>query len=305
MQNATLYLSRNDNRENKRTAFWISLIVHMILLFLFLVPCFSLLDQDPPEPRQGIMVAFGSPESETKTNPRKNEVSKSSVEKTKPVSKPAPKKAAPKKVEVKKSVAKKVVSQTTVDESAVVASKKKAEAESKAKAELKKQEEAKKIAEQEEAERQRKIAEEKARREEEARQKAEAKSKAKSQFSSLFGNGDEDAADSKGNENGKPNASALDGLSTGSGKVGDGLGDRGTVYVPTIKDNTQKKGRVVVKICVNQDGKVISAKYTQKGSTTTDAHLIEVAEKNAKKYKFNKSKIVEQCGSIVIDFKLK
>jgi len=309
MQDATLYLTQNDNRDNKRTAMWISFFFHMLLLFLFIIPCFSLLDKQPPEPRQGIMVAFGNPESETKTNPRKSEVSESTKTTakpvSKPVSKPTPKKSTPKKVEPQKSVAKKVVSQTTSDEADVVASKKKAEAESKAKAEMKKREEAKLKAEQEEAERQRKMAEEKARQEAEARKKAEAKSKAKSKFSSLFGNGDEDASDSKGSENGKPNASALDGLSTGSGKVGDGLGDRGTVYIPTIKDDTQKKGRVVVKICVNKDGKVISAKYTQKGSTTTDAHLINVAEKNAKKYKFNKSNIQEQCGNIIIDFKLK
>ena len=257
MQNATLHYNENDNR---RTAFWISFFFHMLLLFLFLVPCFSMLDKQPPEQRQGVIVAFGNPEAETKTNPRKSEISEPTVAKTKPVSNPAPKKAAPKKAEAQKSVAKKVVSETTIDEAEVIATEKKAAADSKAKAEKKKQNDAKLKAEQEEAKRQQEIAEENARKAEQARQKAEAKSKAKSKFSSLFGNGDEDASDSKGVDNGKPNASALDGLSTGSGKVGDGLGDRGTVFIPTIKDDTQKKGRVVVKICVNQEGKVISAK---------------------------------------------
>lgn len=287
-------------QEDKRTGYWVSLIFHLLLLLLFLIPCFNLLQEQPPEQQQGIIVAFGNPESEVKSNPKKSEKSVTSTKKasTPP---PTPKKSNTKKAATK-AVATKVVSET-IDESSEIAASKKKAAEEKREAEAK----AKAAAELEaakEAERQRKEAEEKA-RQEEARERAEAKSKAKSKFSSLFGKGDEDAADSKGQTNGKPNASALDGLSTGSGKIGDGLGERGTLFIPKIVDDTQKTGRVVVRICVNADGNVMSAKYTQKGSTTTDAHLISVAEKNAKKYKFTKSKIVEQCGNIVIDFKLR
>ena len=297
----TVYLKEDDNRP---AGFWLSLIFHILLLFLLLIPCFNMMQKQPPEQRQGIIVAFGNPDSEIKSNPRKSQKSHTSTKKTSSAVKAQPKKTAPKKTTPSKSVAKKVVSETTSSDEVITATKKKAKEDAKM-AEVQKENEARLKAEKQAAERRKREEEAKAREEAEAKRKAEEKSKAKSKFSSLFGKGNEDASDSKGQENGKPNASALDGLSTGSGKVGDGLGERGTLFIPKIQDNTQKTGRVVVRICVNQDGKVISANYTQKGSTTTDAHLISVAEKNAKKYKFTKSKIVEQCGNIVIDFKLK
>ncbi|NNL91058.1 MAG: hypothetical protein HKO66_02375 [Saprospiraceae bacterium] len=298
----SLYINENDS---KRNGFWISLLFHMVLLFLFLMPCFSYFNQEPPEQRQGVIIALGNPEAEAKTSPRKSEKPAVKTPKETTVAKKTESKPKSSKSTKKESPAKKVVSKTVVDEAEIAAVKKKEAARKKADEEAEKAKAAKLAEERKEAERKRKIEEERQRREEKARQKAEAKSKAKSKFSSLLGQGSENANESKGNENGKPDASALDGLSSGSGKVGDGLGERGVLHIPKIVDNTQKTGRVVVKICVDQSGKVISSKFTQKGSTTTDAHLIQVAEKNAKKYKFSKSKIEEQCGNIVIDFKLK
>ena len=74
---------------------------------------------------------------------------------------------------------------------------------------------------------------------------------------------------------------------------------------PNIVDNTQKEGRVVVKICVDNSGKVISANYTQVGSTTTDAHLIDLAEKGVLEYLFSESPAERQCGRVFIDFRLR
>ena len=74
---------------------------------------------------------------------------------------------------------------------------------------------------------------------------------------------------------------------------------------PVIIDNSQTTGIVVVDICINAAGKVISAKYTQKGSTSNDKELIEVAEKGVLKYRFSASNVFKQCGSVIIDFKLK
>ena len=83
------------------------------------------------------------------------------------------------------------------------------------------------------------------------------------------------------------------------------LGNRKVLKVPSIKDDSQKKGRVVVKICVDAAGDVISSTYTMMGSTTSDTYLIELAEKGAKGYKFSPSANAKECGKVVIDFLLK
>jgi len=83
------------------------------------------------------------------------------------------------------------------------------------------------------------------------------------------------------------------------------LGNRKVLRTPSIVDKSQKKGRVVVKICVNDQGKVISSKYTMMGSTTSDTYLIGLAEKGAKEYLFSASSNTRECGNVVIDFQLK
>jgi TonB family protein len=87
--------------------------------------------------------------------------------------------------------------------------------------------------------------------------------------------------------------------------VGGGLGSRGVTYEPKISDNSQKVGKVVVNVCVDRSGKVISAEYTQKGSTTTDSDLRELAERSARKFVFTESGIEKQCGTITVDFKVR
>jgi len=80
------------------------------------------------------------------------------------------------------------------------------------------------------------------------------------------------------------------------------LSNRQVLFVPKIKDSSQKQGKVVVKICVNSAGDVISSKYTQNGSTTTDGYLVDLATKNARRYKFSKSTSPRQCGIVNIVF---
>lgn len=145
-----------------------------------------------------------------------------------------------------------------------------------------------------------KAAAEKARRERELEEK-------KKQYGDLFnnGSGDSDNDSKKGNPIGDPDGAALEGISTGQAEIGGGLSDRGVAYEPAIKDNSQKAGKVVIRVCVDQNGKVIEAKYTQRGSNTTDRTLVEIAEAAALKYTFTSSDIDKQCGTIAIDFKLK
>ncbi len=94
-------------------------------------------------------------------------------------------------------------------------------------------------------------------------------------------------------------------MSTGSGEIGGGLGGRGVLSKPKITDNSQKVGDVVMKVCVNSDGQVISAKFTQAGSTSSDPGLVATAVKAAKKYKFSKGSVDKQCGTIKIKFRVR
>ena len=119
------------------------------------------------------------------------------------------------------------------------------------------------------------------------------------------GSGNGGADGDQGQPDGDPNGTALDGISTGAGDIGGGLGNRGLLYSPKITNNSQKTGRVVVKVCVDASGKVISSSYTQAGSSTNDPGLIATAESSARKYKFSKGTLDRQCGTITIIFKLK
>ena len=278
--------SHLDDNDSKRRGLWLSIILHILIVFILFVP-FMKSKKDDPDNLQGITVAFGEPEAPVQKEMVKASVPASSSKEIKKTETPKPvKQNAPAKVESKI---------TTEEDSEVKAAEEKA----------RKEAERLEAERQKELERQR-LEEEQARKAaEEAARKAEEKSKAKSRFSSLLKSSNSDASASKGQKNGKPNGEALDNLTSGSGKVGTGLGSRELLEAPVISDNTQKTGRVIVNICVNSSGKVISAKFRQKGSTTTDAHLVGLAERSAKKYLFSKSSIQEQCGDIIIDFKLK
>jgi hypothetical protein len=122
-------------------------------------------------------------------------------------------------------------------------------------------------------------------------------------FSSLFSKNTGNKKDAnQGDPLGSPGADALRGISKGLGKVGGGLEGRGVLYKPDIIEHSQKSGRVVVEVCIDPKGKVISARFTQKGSTTTDADLVETAEFAAKKYVFAPGDFDKACGTISIQF---
>ena len=117
------------------------------------------------------------------------------------------------------------------------------------------------------------------------------------------GKGTTGTAGNQGDRNGDPSASRLTGLSSGgAGQIGGGLESRGVLSSPKLTDNSQRKGRVVVKICVDAQGQVTSATYTQRGSTTSDQVLKQLAIANAKAHKFSASSAASQCGNITYDF---
>ncbi len=293
-----------SSATDRRRSWITSLAAHAVLLLLALLPFLEF--QVPPPGQQGVLVSFGVPnmgsgddrpdtQQEEEVDPappsEEEEVIEEEVEST-PEVEAAP--AEPSEPESAEEVI------TTEDPDAVAIKKQEEEARKKAEAEeeQRKIDEARKKAEAE--------AEAKRKAEEEARKKAEYE-KAKKQFGDSFGGGKgkTDKPGNQGDPDGDPDATKLEGISTGSGMVGGGLGDRGVVYEPKINDKSQKTGTVVVRVCVNRNGDVTSADYTQKGSTTTDSELRQIAITSAKKFRFAKSTIDKQCGTITITFKVR
>lgn len=94
-----------------------------------------------------------------------------------------------------------------------------------------------------------------------------------------------------------------DGTGTGA-SIGGGLGGRKVVSRGRISDNSQKQGRVVIAVCVDSGGRVISADYRLSGSTTSDNVLKSKALAAAKGYRFGSSNVAQECGTITFNFKL-
>ncbi len=141
---------------------------------------------------------------------------------------------------------------------------------------------------------------------EKAKKEAE-KAESKSFFDNLIKDSKKkaDAAEKAAAEAAKQSESQANLVSSSDAGLSDDISSRQVLKKPNIVDNTQKEGRVVVKICVDGSGKVISASYTQVGSTTTDAHLIDLAEKGVMEYIFSQSPAERQCGRVFIDFRLR
>lgn len=305
-----------DEEQNRRRGMMLSIVLHLLLLLLCFTTFFYQQEPIPAEEISGIVIQLGVIEGGDNSEPAKSEESPTQPQEETPTKATAPvekestaKEIVPQKEEAtkEKSPEASTESKTLQEESDVVAKKAKEKAEEAAK---KKKAAEEKIAAEKKAkeEAERKAAAEAKRKAEEAEAKKKAEYEAKkSKFGSLLsgGSGNNDSNGNQGDPDGDPNSKALENLATGSGLIGEGLSDRSVEYKPEITDNSQKTGRIVVDICINAAGKVISSKYTQKGSTSADKELIEVAEKGVLKYRFSVSDATKQCGSVIIDFKLK
>jgi outer membrane biosynthesis protein TonB len=96
------------------------------------------------------------------------------------------------------------------------------------------------------------------------------------------------------------------GVGPGTGaSVGGGLGGRKVVQRGRIIDNSQKAGVVVIEVCVDNEGNILSADYTQRGSTTSDSELRNKAIAASKQYRFAASSADKECGTITFNFQLK
>jgi outer membrane biosynthesis protein TonB len=300
-------LTRSE-KENRRKGLIFSVVFHTLAIILLALYGFTF--QNPPPEQGGVLVNLGipdvgqgdenapagepakpveepEPQPEEETPPPAEEEPKKEPSKAKPVTEP------------KKEVVK------TEDPEAIALKKKKEEEKRQADAKAKAEREAKAKAE---AEAKAKADAEAARKAEEARKKKELEDLVSGGLGGGKGSGKGNTGKpgNQGDPNGDPNSDVLTGISTGSGTVGGGLGNRGVLRKgPAINDNSQDQGTVYLDVCVDKNGNVISADYTQKGSTTASTRLIALAKQNAKAWQFSKGDVDKQCGTIRYDFRLK
>jgi outer membrane biosynthesis protein TonB len=154
----------------------------------------------------------------------------------------------------------------------------------------------------------------------EADAKAKAEQAAKDKFKGRFGNGTQGGtnggggtgtgrgntgtAGNQGTPDGDPNSTNLNGIGRGPGTVS-GFGGRAVRSAPRLQENSQKAGRVVIDLCVDADGNVVSTRFNASKSSTLDDDLQEAAIRNARQYKFAAGGAEKQCGSVTYNFIVK
>lgn len=295
-------LSRSE-KGNRQKGMIFSVVFHTLVLILAALYGFTF--QNPPPEAAGILVNLGIPDvGQGEENAPESEASEPEKqpepEPVKEEEEPEPVKEKPKPTKPVEEPKKDVVK--TEDPEAIALKKKKEEekrkADEQAKADAKARAEAKARADAAaKAEAERKA--------EEARKRDALKDLGKP--SKGGGNGPGKGNTGTPGNQGDPNggdSDILSGKTTGSGVV-EGFGGRGFTPAPKPQDNSQETGTVAVYVCVDKNGRVTSADYTQKGSSTASSKLKAIAIDNAKKYKFAAGGPDKQCGTITYTFKVK
>ena len=276
-----------ETKHERNSAKLTALIAIIILLLLFVVGTKYM---DPPE-EYGVAVNFGNTDF-GKGNVQPRQPVKSEPREIEEPPQPEASKAEPTKAaEAKEDL-------LTADNSEAIAIKKQKDAEAKAKAvaDAKAKAEADKIAKEQ-------------REQEEKRKKLDALigGVSKSDGTTTGSEGNDNKAGDKGQLDGDPYApSYFGGQGTGSGGVGYGLNGRGRASYDTLKQDCNESGMVIVKIIVNQSGKVIEAVPGVKGTTNTAQCLLEPAQKIALSHKWpaDSNAPVKQIGFVKVNFKL-
>ena len=81
-------------------------------------------------------------------------------------------------------------------------------------------------------------------------------------------------------------------------------GPRRMTGFPSFEDDFNDNAKVAIDIKVDGNGKVISAIYQPRGSTTSDESMKDIAIRKAQQVKFNNNG-EESIGTIVFNFRLK
>jgi len=277
-----------ETKHERNSAKITALIALILLLLLFVVgPQYM----DPPE-EYGVAVNFGTTDfgsgNKPLSEPKKAVEDKIVEEEV--IEEEVLEEVLPEETEVVPAEeATKAEDVMTQENAEAIAIKKQKEAEAKLKAaEAKAKAEAKAAAEK--LEREKREAEEKKRKEEAEKKK---------QLDALIGGvknadgdtdggeGPDDKGGNKGQLDGDPYATSyFGGAGPGKGGVGYGLGGRGRPSKQIYKQECNEYGLVVVRIEVNQQGKVIKAEPGIKGTTNKHPCLLEPAKKIAMSHKW-------------------
>ncbi|WP_303588554.1 energy transducer TonB [Arenibacter palladensis] len=119
--------------------------------------------------------------------------------------------------------------------------------------------------------------------------------------------GDDNKAGVIGRQDGDSYATSYYGSpGSGSGTGGYGLNGRSLVNKSKVQQECKEEGRVVVKIVVDRNGKVVSATPGVRGTTNTHPCLLEPAKKTAFMHQWNLDSNApsQQVGFVVVNYKL-
>lgn len=118
----------------------------------------------------------------------------------------------------------------------------------------------------------------------------------------------------QGNPNGNPasdsykgNAASGNGGAGGTGGVSirSGLDGRRITRLPSFEDEFNENAKVAVDITVDKAGNVIMAIVNQRGTTTTNQNIRNIALRKARSLKLNAGTADEQTGTLLFNFKLR
>lgn len=107
---------------------------------------------------------------------------------------------------------------------------------------------------------------------------------------------DEDAASGRGTGSSPEGSDQLDTGLQGRGLVG---------ALPKPRYSANESGKVVIRVTVDQTGRVTTATYEPRGSTLSNPQLIEEARRAALQARFTESRSLVQGGTITYLFTLK
>ena len=271
-------------KKERRKAMLLSFLFHVATIILLMLPLLKY--PDPPPGQDGILIALGNPDEGTgPIEPGGPEEPTPVEQKEEPKPEPKPKEEVKPKEKVKST-------EPLVSDQELEINRKKA------------------IEKKEKEERDLKEKQETAERIRIAKEREEANKREEQEASELIknikkGSGGTSGKSGKGGQvNGDENGKVEEGISTGTGMVGGGLGGRGVVSSPILKDDSNNRGSVIVAICLDKDGNVTEAKFQLQGSTITSGKLRDLAVNNAKQWRFKPGNEERQCGNITYSFKV-
>jgi len=271
-------------KKEKRKAMILSFLFHLGTIILLMLPLLQY--PDPPPGQDGILIALGNPDEGTgliEPGGPEEPAPEEQIEVPEPEPKPA------EEVKPKEKVKS---TDPLISEKELEINRKKALE--------KKEKEERELKEKQEADEKVRIAREK----EEAR-KMEEQEAAELIKNIKKGSGGSSGKPGKGGQaDGDADGKVEEGISTGTGMVGGGLGGRGVVSSPALKDDSNNRGSVVIAICLDKDGNVTEAKFQLQGSTITSGKLRDLAVSNARQWRFKPGSEERQCGNITYTFKV-